>query len=413
MTKRPPSRPVARRFRRASILVIVMITILFTVFALVAFMERASNDLLVEQREAEGRRLRMEAYSALEVTLAVLEDFRTADSGLHSPAEGWTDPLGFAGYTPTDGRTVEVSFEDESGKLSVAHLDAQILSRLFQSWNVLQPEADSMADALVGWMTRGHTYSTGINPDYEQSALPYDEPQRPLRSFSELADIDIIRDKFFDEQGRPNDLWKRFAGEVSLLDFKQTNLNGAGPDVITALGQFNPVQQQTLTDYLSGTGAYQTQGPGYFQNLNDAQHLAGNGGNAQAFDTNISALRVNVTVHEGRSLFRISAVVTMAPGGGAKTITTTASDTRQQQQTSAAGQNANGAQNQTNANQSNGASANANSGSTATSNSTASAGQNGQNNGQARNLAYPFTLLEIRENDEIPPPPPPPLSPNS
>ena len=30
------------------------------------------------------------------------------------------------------------------------------------------------------------------------------------------------------------------------------------------------------------------------------------------------------------------------------------------------------------------------------------------NPGSAGNLKYPFTLLEIRENDEIPPPPPPP-----
>src|SRR5437867_3170288 len=90
------------RAPRASVLVIVMITLLFTVFALVAFVEKAGNDLLVEQHDAEARRLRMEAYSALEVTLGVLEDFREAGNGLHSPAEGWSDPLGFAGYTPTE-----------------------------------------------------------------------------------------------------------------------------------------------------------------------------------------------------------------------------------------------------------------------------------------------------------------------
>ena len=110
---RPPRR------EGASVLVIVMITLLFAAFALVAFIEKASNDLLVEHREAQARRLRMEAYSALEVTLAVLEDFRLATNGLHSPAEGWNDPLGFVGYTPTEDRKVEISFDDESSKLSL------------------------------------------------------------------------------------------------------------------------------------------------------------------------------------------------------------------------------------------------------------------------------------------------------
>src|SRR3954469_2290892 len=100
--------------RQGSVLVIVMVTIIFAVFTLVVFMDKASNDLLVEQRDAEARRLRREAYSALEATLAVLEDFRQVDNGLHSPAEGWGDPLGFMGYVPTEDRTVEIAFEDES-----------------------------------------------------------------------------------------------------------------------------------------------------------------------------------------------------------------------------------------------------------------------------------------------------------
>ena len=57
-------------------MVIVLVTLLFTTIALVAFVEKASDDLLVEAREAASRRLRQEAYSALEVTLCVLEEFR-------------------------------------------------------------------------------------------------------------------------------------------------------------------------------------------------------------------------------------------------------------------------------------------------------------------------------------------------
>src|ERR1043165_1535429 len=62
--------------RRGFVIVVVMVTMLFATAALLTFMEKASNDLLVEQRAATANRLRAEAYSALEVTLAVLEEFR-------------------------------------------------------------------------------------------------------------------------------------------------------------------------------------------------------------------------------------------------------------------------------------------------------------------------------------------------
>lgn len=96
--------------RRASVIVIVMVTLLFAMTTLLAFMDKAAVDLMADQRAAVARRLRVEAYSALEVALAVLVDFREAGNGLRSQAEGWNDPLGFAGYTPGEGCTVEISW---------------------------------------------------------------------------------------------------------------------------------------------------------------------------------------------------------------------------------------------------------------------------------------------------------------
>ena len=68
--------------RRSSVIILVLVTLLFTAVALTAFVEKAGNDLMVEVRQADAHRLRQEAFSALEVTLAVLEDFREADNGL-------------------------------------------------------------------------------------------------------------------------------------------------------------------------------------------------------------------------------------------------------------------------------------------------------------------------------------------
>jgi general secretion pathway protein K len=179
---------------------------------------------------------------------------------------------------------------------------------------------------------------------------------------------------------------------VSLLDFQRPNINGARPDTMAALGQFDENQQQNLVDYLRGVGTYQTQGPQFFQNATDAQRIAGPAGNTGAFGTAISALRIIVTVREGRTEYKLSAVI--APPGGATSVQTTATATRVQTSSKSAQTAAQSQQNRPNAAQPN-----------PRSNATSA---NAQQNSAARNLKYPFTLLEIRENDEVPASPSPP-----
>jgi hypothetical protein len=376
------------------VLVIVMITLLFTTFALIAFIEKASVDLLVDQREAVARRLRMEAYSALEMTLGVLNEFREVGNGLRSPAEGWGDPLAFAGYTPAEGRVVEIMFEDESGKISLPRANALVLTNLFKNWEVDKTDAEALADALLGWMKRDHVYTSAVQPNYEADAIPHLPPGRSLRSFQELAAIEKVRETFYDSDGRPNALWKRFVDSVSLFDFARPNINGAKPDTLAALGQFDGTQQQNLADYLKGTGMFETKGPQFLQAPNEAQRITGPNGDTGAFAATISALRITLTVRDGLTEFRLSTVI--APPGGATTVQTTATATRTQT-TGASAQTAAQRQNRPNASQ-------------VTNRPGAPASSNTQQqNAAARNLRYPFTLLEMRENDEIPSAPPPPL----
>lgn len=370
-------------FRRGSVLVIVMVTLLFATAALLAFMEKASVDLLVDQREAVARRLRLEAYSSLEVTLAVLHEFREAGGGLRSTADGWGDPLAFAGYTPADGRTVEIAFEDESGKLSLPRTNHAVLTNLFIHFGLTQADAEGAADALAGWMKHGHVYTSALRPSYDSAAPPYEAPGRPIRSLTELAAIDRVRELFYDADGRPTDLWKRFAAAVSLLDFAQPSINGARADTLAALGRFDPQQRQRIEEFFTGTGAYVGQGPQTFRNQADVARVAGPGGDANNFAATISALRVTVIVRDGRTEFRLSAVV--APPGGAKTVDQTA--TKPVTTTAAAKAAADTERREAVA--------------------AAMRAQAEKKAGAAASLRYPFTLLEIRENDEIPPPPPP------
>lgn len=381
----PVPTPAARATRRASVIVIVMVTLMFAMFALLAFMEKAAVDLLVDQREAINRRLRIEAYSALEVVLGVLVDFRDVTNGLHSPSEGWGDPLGFASYTPSDGRVVEVTFEDESGKLSLPHVNAQTLTNLFMQWGVVKNEAEAVADVLLGWMKPNHVYTSPLQPNYESGAIPYEAPGRSLRSYHELAAIEKARDFFYDPDGRPNENWRRFVDNVSLFDFARPNLNGARSDVLAALGQYDQTQTRNVTDFLRGTGNFQYNGPGYFQSTNEAARITGPTGDAAGFSTTISALRINITVREGRNEYRVSTVI--SPPGGASAVHATAT---KKETTSKSAQTATQNQNQPNATQPAPQPGAAKTGSGAAPSNL--------------DLKYPFTLLEIRENEEIPPP---------
>jgi hypothetical protein len=366
---------------RSSVIILVLVTLLFTAVAVTAFIEKASNDLLVEVRQSDSQRLRREAFSALEVTLAVLEDFRQADSGLHNQAEGWSDPLTWAGWTPSGGRTVEIAFQDESGKIPLKRADITTLTNLFEYWQMSSADSSKLADAIEGWMQNGYIYTTALTPDYPDSVIPYAEPGRPMRSFTELAAVDVAKEFFFDENGLPNSYYWRFVNDVSIFNYSQPNANGANGDVMAAAGQYTDLQQQHVNDYLSGNGAYAQQGPNWFQNASTLATVAGAGGNANAFGTTITALRVNITVHDGHSVYRLSAVV--SPQGGA-TINQTAA-TNATSAATAASASSTASTSITNTNQPT---------TTATGAATAAAA--------SQSINYPFTVLEMVEDDDIP-----------
>jgi general secretion pathway protein K len=359
------------------VLVIVLVTLLFATIALVAFVEKASDDLMVEAREASARRLRQEAYSALEVTLGVLEDFRLVNGGLRSPAEGWSDPLEFANWAPREGRVAEVAFEDESGKLSLPHVELTTLVNLFRGWDLPQADAEKLGDALLGWMKKDHVSSDVREPDYDRGSLPYGEPLRSMRSYSELAAVDYAREMFYDEKGRPNELWHRFVAAISLFDFKETNLNGLQGNLLSDLGLIDVSQQRQFDDFRSGTGSHARAGPGFFETPAEAAGILGAQAALTGYGTQISALRINLTVREGRTSFRVSVVV--APSGGAtavKEIAVSGRETNTERTPEPA--------------------------------AAPSEQTNGENQAGAKKLKYPFTLLEIRENAEISASPPSP-----
>ena len=372
--RRPPGRSACRR---GSVILFVLITMFFAAMAIAKFVERASLEMLTEGRASDRERLRREAYSALEVTLAVLQEFSSVNNGLHSPAEGWSDPLEFAGYQPSGNCKAEVQFEDESGKLSLPKADAVTLLTLFGSYGLSKVDSERLVDALLVWMRKDYTPTSGFSgsaADYGREELPYLPPGRSLRSFNELAAIRGVREFFYDEQGRPNELWHQFASGVSLFAFDASNLNGANASTLAAVAGYNDAQQHAMTDYLNGTGSYARQGPGWFSNIQTAVQTVGLPAPLGTLGTEIRALRINVTVHDGAASFRLTAVVTSGSDAkGLPAATTPAEEKTVHDQTSTPAPTA-----------------------------QEPAAGSATDSAAAPALNYPFKLLEIRENDEIP-----------
>jgi general secretion pathway protein K len=383
------SGPTLRSLGEAgSVILLVLMTLLLTAFALTKYLEKTAIDLLADAREARASRLRVQAYSALETTLGVLQEFLTIDGALHSSTEGWGKPLEFAGYAPPEGLTVETTLEDESGKISLRHADYQTLRDLFVLLGQKQADAERLADALLVWMQPGYEPVNSFSAratDYERAAVAHDPPGRSLHSFSELVSIQFVRDLLYDMNGQPNDLWRSFVESVSLYDFNQPNANSGRETTLAAVGSYDAASVKLVGDYLGGLGSYSRQGPAYFHNAQEVAGLVGQGTAGSKLGTEVRCLRITITVREGPASYRLSTVV--APPGGAAlppaTPPPTNSDSASTPDNPTAAAGSGPAAPTTPA--------------TPTTPTTPAASSS-----QARPaLNYPFTLLEIRENDEI------------
>jgi hypothetical protein len=306
MRRRPSVRFLSRR---GSVIVVVLVTLLFASLLLTRLIEASSTDLLIAMRRADRDRLRADAYSALETTLAALMDFRTVDRSLYAPAQGWADPLAYAGYAPREGVTVAVSFEDESAKLSLPRLNPDSLTALFVQLGLVQTDAARVADAILVWTRNGHVAAETATSAavYEQADPPYEPPYRGLRSFDELAAINVARDFFFEPDGRPKPLLSDFRQAVSLYQFASTNLNSAPPVVLLAAG-WDASQVQTLQKFLTNP-PLATKTPPYFTSMKQVQQQLGQV-TLRNIGVQIQCLRINVDVRQGAAQMQLSALVT-------------------------------------------------------------------------------------------------------
>jgi len=299
------------RKRRGSVIIVVLVLITLAALLLGRFMEDNSLELAMATREADRRRLRADAQSELELALAVIAEIRSIDlNKIHAPSQGYDDPHAYAGVPARDGLEVKFEYEDETAKLPLSVLSKNDLIQLLYSLGMEQRDAERVADAIVAWQSKSYESieEEATDAAYQRSTLSFRPARRPIRSFEEFRSIGVAKEQFFDELGRPTPIFEAFKGCVSLYTFPQANINTASDAVLLSQG-LDEKQVALIRERQSEIGKRIVGTPPYFRVTSEVRQLVGGGVNMAKFDDEVILMWVRVTVKQGLSKCRVSALV--------------------------------------------------------------------------------------------------------
>ena len=299
------------RKRRGSVIIVVLVLITLASLLLARFMEDNSLELAIATREADRRRLRADAQSELELALAVIAEIRAIDlNKIHVPSQGYDDPHAYAGFPAREGLTVTFEYEDESGKLPLSVLTKNDLIQILYSLGLEQRDAERTADAIIAWQSKSYESieEEATDAAYQRSTLSFRPARRPIRSFEEFRSIGVAKEYFFDELGRATPLFLAFKDCVSLYTFPQANINTASDAVLLSQG-LDERQVGLIRDRQSEIGQRIVGTPPYFRVADEVRQLIGAKASLEKFDDEVILMWVRVTVKEGLSKCRVSALV--------------------------------------------------------------------------------------------------------
>ncbi len=303
-----------QRQSRGSILIAVLALTALVSFILLEFMEEATAKIKYYGLFYNRDDLRTEAYSVMETALAVIDEIREIDNALHSPAQGWGNPLQYAKVRFDPSLDIKVRISDESAKfsLALAQEDPLLMKMIFEEMGITMQEAETLADSLHDWVDEDDLERlNGAESDYyENGEDGYHPPNEALQSWEELRLIQGFDVLFFDETGRPTRYFNQFKNAVSLDHNSPVNLNSANSFVLTVLARLSGFDQVALNDYINGSDG--ERGTADDQMINSRNHpffpanIASSGNIA---DLQTQVLKVVVDVKRGESSFLLSSIV--------------------------------------------------------------------------------------------------------
>lgn len=286
----------------------VLVLIIVVSYVLTKFVERAQVEVQGEGYYVERARLRLQAWSMLEVAVAVLADVKAIDNAIYAPAQGWGDPLDYSQVEVPQGMNVTFEFIDESSKLSINELDEGSLFLLFDEMEFDLDVSQTLTNTLLDWIDEDDDarIDGAESREYSTSELKMHPSNSPLRSLDELSSIIGFRDHFYNEDGFPNGNFRRLSEVVTCLPVLQMNVNSASPLALQSLAGLNEIQVETIQDFLAGLdGESGTEDDNYFANAGEMTDVIGEIERGVPITQQISVLTVKVTVQESGSSYSL------------------------------------------------------------------------------------------------------------
>lgn len=284
--------------QRGSVLVAVLAIILLLTFIITRFMEEAVEDLEYRAIFNEPADVRSFTYSMLEVALATVHEVALIDEGkLYAPEQGWADPLSYAGVEVPNGWEVQIQLQDESGKLPLNTMNEATLNRMLEeSFDFDFGTARELSSMLLDWIDADDSrrLNGAESEDYLRRNPPYRTANGPLQSLEELRLLEIWEDEFFDEDGRPNELFSKLDSMVSVITSGAANLNSSSQSVLELLALQNGFDEDKLFDGLLDLP--------YLESVPESAHSASSG-------VEVEVLRITVSTWRGQVPFTVSALV--------------------------------------------------------------------------------------------------------
>ena len=315
--------------RKGSILVFILALIVLLSVLCMRLMQETVQELRHVSQFHRRDDLRMHAYSALDVSVGVLNEFMLVERTLYSPSQGWGNPLSYSEISPLDP-TVKwsISLVDESGKVPISTIAEKDLVSLF---SVMRAEGDSLVneddgqpfyDSLMDWQDADEEErDEGAEDDYyEDLEFPYFTPGKKIQNFEEFRmvkgfayDPDDPDESglFYTAEGSETIHLKNFRESFSFFHNGPVNINTASPYLVKFLcGDDDSLYDEVIA------GPSSSSGDPYFKSMNDPKLAQLRSNRSISTSTTASVFRVLVTVTKGKANFQLHAI--LASGNAAQ-----------------------------------------------------------------------------------------------
>ena len=234
--------------KKGAILVFVLGLVVLLGSLCLRLMEETVKELKLVSQYHKRDDLRLQAYSLLDITVAVLNEFRTLDNQPFKSEGKWEQPIEWSEGLPTLDARVDwsVSFrgkerEGGSGKQPLFKTNEKVMKEIFaimhrgSSGLLDQENGKPYYDAWMDWQDADENErEEGAEDDYyEGLSPPYFTPGKNVESFEEFrmikgfgADPDNLRKNglFFDNSGNETINMKNFRESFSFYHEGKVNI---------------------------------------------------------------------------------------------------------------------------------------------------------------------------------------------